>query len=75
MDQKQPKSGKVKFYSRSKGFGFIAVAGERDVFVHATDLPDGVDELRQDQKVQFTEVDHMKDGVVKGPRAKEIILV
>lgn len=59
--------GTVKFYNRAKGFGFIQRAGERDVFVHAKDLPTGVIELFQEQKVAF-----VIDNNHKGPRATDI---
>lgn len=65
--------GKVKFYSRSKGYGFIERtngSSDRDVFVHAKDLPYGVVELLQNQKVAFV----LENGV-KGPRAKQVELV
>jgi CspA family cold shock protein len=45
------KEGKVKFFNRSKGFGFITVkdSGE-EVFVHKTGL---IDKIRQNDKVTF----------------------
>lgn len=63
-------TGKVKFYSRAKGYGFIARAGERDVFVHAKDLPEGIVELLPDQKVAFTIDQHNR-----GPRARNVEVV
>ena len=33
--------GTVKFFNPTRGFGFISVDGEADVFVHATELPPG----------------------------------
>ena len=33
-----PLSGVVKFFNQDKGFGFITVAGAKDVFVHAVEL-------------------------------------
>lgn len=64
-------TGKVKFYSRPKGYGFIDRGlGDRDVFVHAKDLPAGVSELLQNQKVSFILEVH-----TKGPRAKQVEIV
>jgi CspA family cold shock protein len=52
--------GTVKFFSISKGFGFIAPdGGGNDVFVHATAIERaGMGTLREGQKVSFdTEAD------------------
>ena len=44
-------TGKVKFFNKAKGFGFIIddSTGE-EIFVHATGL---VDDIRQDEKVSY----------------------
>ena len=45
------KSGKVKFFNESKGYGFIKDnESEKEYFVHATGL---VDEVREDDEVTF----------------------
>ena len=45
------KEGKVKFFNRSKGFGFIEPTdGGQDVFVHQNGL---IDEINENDKVQF----------------------
>jgi len=62
-------TGKVKFFNKTKGFGFIERLGNSDVFVHAKDLPFGVTELSPDQDVAFT----VEEGT-KGPRAKNLEL-
>jgi CspA family cold shock protein len=33
-------TGKVKWYNELKRFGFIAVAGQKDVFLHRKNVPD-----------------------------------
>jgi len=44
-------TGKVKFFNKSKGFGFIVRDDNgEEVFVHATGL---VDEIHQDDSVSF----------------------
>lgn len=45
------KTGKVKFFNESKGFGFIKMEeNNQEVFVHATGL---VDQIKEDDKVSF----------------------
>jgi CspA family cold shock protein len=59
------KTGKVKFFNVSKGFGFIKVDdSNEEVFVHVTGL---VDQVRDEDKVSF-EVTEGK----KGPSAVNV---
>ena len=52
------KTGTVKWFNAEKGFGFIEVEGEKDVFVHSSALQGKT--LDEGQKVQFE--------VEKGPK-------
>ena len=54
------KIGTVKWYNTEKGFGFIEVEGEKDVFVHSSAIKDSIRSLEEGQKVQFE--------TEKGPR-------
>jgi CspA family cold shock protein len=50
------KSGKVKFYNKTKGYGFIIDSQDgSEIFVHATGLSD---EIQEDDNVVF----EVKDG-------------
>ena len=45
------KTGVVKFFNVTKGFGFIKVDGsDQEIFVHVTGL---VDQIRDEDKVSF----------------------
>jgi len=56
-------TGKVKWFNKTKGFGFIAPdEGGKDVFVHVSALErSGLDNLEDDQKVSF-EMSSGRDG-------------
>ncbi|MBA3898597.1 MAG: cold-shock protein [Bacteroidetes bacterium] len=42
--------GTVKFFNETKGFGFITMENEKDVFVHISAL---MDEIRENDSVTF----------------------
>ena len=63
------KQGTVKWFNSEKGFGFIEVEGENDVFVHFSAIQgDGFKSLDEGQKVEF----EVEDGN-RGPQAKNIV--
>jgi len=53
-------TGRVKWYEKDKGFGFLTSDEGADVFVHKAALPSGVDELTAGQRVEFGVVDSRK---------------
>ena len=65
-------AGTVKWFSDSKGFGFIArEEGEGDVFVHHTAIQmDGFRTLREGDRVEFEIVQGPK-----GPQANNVLKV
>jgi CspA family cold shock protein len=63
-------TGIVKWFSRSKGYGFIAPDGEaqKDVFVHFSNIVgEGFRNLDADQRVRFAIEDSPK-----GPQAVQV---
>lgn len=62
------KTGVVKWFNGEKGFGFISVEGEDDIFVHFTAINgDGFKTLEEGQSVEF----EVENGD-KGPQAKNV---
>ena len=57
------KSGTVKFFNSSKGFGFIQPESGEDVFVHITALQSsGIDGLQEGDKVMFSTAVNERSG-------------
>jgi len=64
-------TGTVKWFSASKGYGFLEREGGPDVFVHFSALKmDGFRTLREGQQVEFT----IEQGP-KGLQAADVTLV
>ena len=60
--------GTVKWFNESKGFGFLAQDGGKDVFVHYSAIQkDGFKTLREGERVRFDIVDGPK-----GPAAANV---
>jgi CspA family cold shock protein len=63
------KQGTVKWFNAEKGFGFISVESEGDVFVHFSAIQsEGYKTLEEGQKVEFEVVQG-----AKGPQAANVV--
>ncbi len=58
-------TGKVKFYDKGKGFGFVSRDDGGDVFVPSSALPAGIEELKAGARVEF--------GVAAGKRGEQAL--
>ena len=63
------KTGVIKWFNNEKGFGFISVEGENDVFVHFSAISgEGYKSLEEGQRVEFEVVEGSK-----GPQAANVV--
>lgn len=63
------KQGTVKWFNAEKGFGFIEVGGENDVFVHFSAInQEGYKSLDEGQSVEFEVVEGDR-----GPQAANVV--
>jgi CspA family cold shock protein len=58
-------TGKVKFYDKERGFGFVSRDDGGDVFVPKSALPDGVDALTPGMRLDF--------GVAAGKKGEQAL--
>ncbi|RIM20566.1 cold-shock protein [Staphylococcus chromogenes] len=65
------KQGTVKWFNAEKGFGFIEVEGENDVFVHFSAInQEGYKSLEEGQSVEFEVVEGDR-----GPQAANVVIL
>ena len=63
-------TGRVKWFSLEKGFGFIANDEGEDVYLAATSLPEGVARVKPGTKLEFSIADSRK-----GPQALSVHII
>ena len=63
-------SGRVKWFSLEKGFGFIASDEGEDVYLAASSLPAGVTTVKPGTKLEFGVADGRR-----GPQALSVVIV
>ena len=63
-------TGRVKWFSLEKGFGFIANDEGEDVYLAATSLPEGVATVKPGTKLEFSIADSRK-----GPQALSVRII
>ncbi len=56
--------GRVKWYNRTKGWGFITLPNGEEIFAHRTGLTEGIDSLEEGDLVEFAVAQ-----TPKGPQA------
>lgn len=67
-------TGKVKFFSEDRGYGFIMPdANGPEVFVHVSDLSHPLSALAKDQRISYELVDNPRKG--RGKKAANVELV
>lgn len=63
-------NGVVKWFNNTKGFGFIEVKGQADIFAHYSNIrADGYRSLNEGDEVEFD-----TEETSKGPQAIDIIV-
>ena len=63
-------TGRVKWFSLEKGFGFIANDEGEDVYLASTSLPEGVATVKPGTKLEFSIADSRK-----GPQALSVHII
>lgn len=66
-------TGKIKFFNRKKGFGFIIEdESQADVFMHASGLADRKTKIKPKDSVSFEIYEDPKDGRKKATNIQKL---
>lgn len=57
--------GKIKFFNMEKHFGFISGDDEKDYFVHISEMPKGITEIKEGDRVSFDAAKNDKGLIAK----------
>ncbi|MDO5672496.1 MAG: cold shock domain-containing protein [Actinomycetaceae bacterium] len=63
-------AGKVKWFDKEKGFGFVAGNDGEEVFLHASALPEDVHDIKPGTKIEYSVADGRR-----GPQALAVTLL
>lgn len=63
--------GKIKWYKRDKGYGFIVGDDGKDYFVHYTALPQDQQDVREQDNIEVTF--ELKEGRDGRPQADTVV--
>ena len=63
--------GKIKWYKREKGYGFLTGDDGKDYFVHYTALPEDQQDVRESDEIKVTfETKEGRDGRLQASEIK-----
>lgn len=65
-------TGHVKFFDPVKGFGFVQSDEGAEAFLHVSNLPDGVTEVKPGTRIEYSVVDSKRGAQVLSLRILEI---
>jgi CspA family cold shock protein len=65
-------TGHVKFFDNVKGFGFVQSDEGAEAFLHVSNLPDGVTDIKPGTRIEYSIVDSKRGAQVMTMRIIEI---
>ena len=65
-------TGHVKFFDSVKGFGFVQSDEGAEAFLHVSNLPDGMTDIKQGTRIEYSVVDSKRGAQVLTLRVLEV---
>ena len=65
-------TGNVKFFDNVKGFGFVQSDEGTEAFLHVSNLPDGVTDIKPGTRIEYSIVDSKRGAQVMTMRIIEV---